>query len=123
MRDVRSDFEVQCATPAIRSMSSPRHRGRPRSASFARGRRGKACPRGRGGSAACSPARSACARRPPRQQGALSDRELYGPNVAVEARRGLSGDVSAEVAEMLPERLAHEIGRRWPRGNSSGGGN
>ena len=41
---------------------------------------------------------------------------LYGPNVAKEAARGATPDVIQEtVAEVLPERLAHEVGRVMKR--------
>jgi hypothetical protein len=47
---------------------------------------------------------------------------LFGPNVAVEAARGATEQTIRDtVAEVLPERLAHEIGRVMKR--RGGGGN
>jgi hypothetical protein len=41
---------------------------------------------------------------------------LYGPNVAVEAYRGATTPVIEETAaRVLPQRLEHEITRLWPR--------
>lgn len=43
--------------------------------------------------------------------------KLWGPNLAVEAARGATEQVIRDtVAEVLPERLQHEIGRLWKKG-------
>jgi hypothetical protein len=98
--------------------------GRPRSASSHRTRPSRACPQGHGHTVAffghAFLARDEVYHRIGPERYPIEP--LFGPNVAVEAARGATEQTIRDtVAEVLPERLAHEIGRVMKR--RGGGGN